>query len=140
MFHHILVAIDSSDASRTTLKMTAELAKATGATVRVLHVDTSEVVYDTVVELEDAATASQILEGAIATVRQAGVTADGELVDTLVSDIADTVRESADRFGADLIVISPHHRGRLAAWFSPRVSDAVAHKTNTAVLLAPWAG
>jgi nucleotide-binding universal stress UspA family protein len=140
MFHHILVAIDSSNASKTALEMTVELAKAVGATVRVLHIDTSEVVYDTVVELEDAPVARQILEGAVATVRQAGVTADGELVDTMVSDIADAVRDAADRFGAGLIVISPHHRSRLSAWFSPRVSDAIAHKTNTAVLLAPWAG
>ena len=137
MFHRILVAIDGSDASKTALEMTAELAKATGATARVLHIDTSEVVYDTVVDLEDARTARQILQDAVATMLQAGVTADGELLDTLVSDVADGVRDAAERFGADLIVISPHHRSRLAARFSPRVSDAVAHKSHTAVLLAP---
>lgn len=140
MFHRILVAIDGSDASKTALQMTAELAKATGATVRVLHIDPSEVVYDSVVDLEDASAARQILQGAVATMRQAGVTADGELLDTLVSDIADGVRDAAGRFHADLIVISPHHRSRFAAWFSPRVSDAVTHHTDTTVLLTPWVG
>lgn len=135
MFHRILVAVDGTPATPSALRTTAELALLTGAKVRVLHIDPSEVVYDTVVGLEDDTAAHQVLDSAVATLRQAGVPADGELLDGLVADVAQAVHKAAEGFGADLIVVSPHHRGRLAAWFSPSVSDAVAHQSRIAVLL-----
>ncbi|MGW3247446.1 universal stress protein [Streptomyces sp. NPDC001070] len=137
MFHRILVALDGSPASHSAVRTSAELAAVTGAKVRVLHIDPSEVVYDTVVGLEDDAAAHQVLDSAVATLRQAGVPADGELLDGLVSDVAQAVQEAAEGFDADLIVVSPHHRSRLAAWFSPSVSIAIAHKSRIAVLLTP---
>jgi nucleotide-binding universal stress UspA family protein len=137
MFHRILVAVDGTDACHSAVETTAELASLTGATVRVLHIDTSDVVYDTVVPLEDDPTAHRTLQGAVSALRQAGVEADGELLDGLVSDVAPAVEQAAERFGADLIVVSPHHRGRLASWFAPSVSDAIARTSGTAVLLAP---
>jgi nucleotide-binding universal stress UspA family protein len=140
MFHRILVAVDGTAAARGAVHATAELAFLTGAEVRVLHIDTSEVVYDTVVGLEDDATAHQVLDSAVATLREAGVSADGELLDGLVSDVAAAVQEAAEGFDADLIVVSPHHRSRLAAWLSPSVSDAIAHKSRIAVLLTPAEG
>ncbi|MEU2742050.1 universal stress protein [Streptomyces sp. NPDC007095] len=137
MFHRILVAVDGTPAVQSALRTTAELALLTGAKVRVLHIDPSEVVYDTVVGLEDDSAAHRVLDSAVATLRQAGIQADGELLDGLVSDVAAAVQEAAEGFDADLIVLSPHHRTRLAAWFSPSVSDAIAHKSRIAVLLAP---
>ncbi|MEU6654461.1 universal stress protein [Streptomyces sp. NPDC046900] len=137
MFHRILVAVDGSPAAHSAIRTTAELAFLTGAQVRVLHIDTSEVVYDTVVGLEDDEAAHRVLDSAVATLRQAGIQADGELLDGLVSDVAQAVREAAAGFDADLIVVSPHHRSRLASWFSPSVSIAIAHNSRTAVLLAP---
>ncbi|MEU1598829.1 universal stress protein [Streptomyces sp. NPDC005708] len=140
MFHRILIAVDGSPAAHSAIRTTTELALLTGATVRVLHIDTSEVVYDTVVGLEDDATAHQVLDSAVATLRQAGIQADGELLDGLTSEVAQAVQKAAEGFDADLIVVSPHHRGRLAAWFSPSVSIAIAHKSQVAVLLTPWQG
>ncbi|GAA5030703.1 universal stress protein [Streptomyces siamensis] len=137
MFDRILVAVDGTAACHSAVETTAELASLTGATVRVLHVDTSDVVYDTVVELEDDPTAHRTLQDAVSALQQAGVEADGELLDGLVSDVAPAIEEAAQRFDADLIVVSPHHRGRLASWFTPSVSDAIAHSSGTAVLLAP---
>ncbi|MEV6995537.1 universal stress protein [Streptomyces sp. NPDC093228] len=140
MFHRILVAVDGTAATQRALHTTSELALLTGAKVRVLHIDTSDVVYDTVVDLEDDAAAHQVLDSAVATLRQAGVPADGELLDGLVADVARAVQEAAEGFAADLIVVSPHHRSRLAAWFSPSVSDAVAHQSRIAVLLSAAEG
>ncbi|MFK4148882.1 universal stress protein [Streptomyces sp. NPDC004065] len=136
MFHRILVAVDGSPAARGAVRTTAELASMTGAKVRVLHIDPSEVVYDTVVGLEDDSTAHQVLDSAVALLRGAGVETDGELLDGLVPDVAAAVHRAAEDFDADLVVVSPHHRGRLAAWLSPSVSDAVAHSSRVAVLLA----
>jgi nucleotide-binding universal stress UspA family protein len=140
MFHRILVAVDGTPATQSTVRTTVELALLTGAKVRVLHIDPSEVVYDTLVGLEDDAAAHRVVDSTVATLRQAGVQADGELLDGLVSDVAAAVQEAAEDFDADLIVVSPHHRSRLAAWFSPSVSDAIAHKSRIAVLLAPGEG
>lgn len=140
MFHRILVAVDGTAASHSAVRTSAELAAVTGAKVRVLHIDPSEVVYDTVVALEDDSAAHQVLGLAVATLRQAGVQADGQLLDGLISDVAQAVQEAAEGFDADLIVVSPHHRTRLAAWFSPSVSTAIAHKSRIAVLLTPGQG
>ncbi|MFB7333664.1 universal stress protein [Streptomyces adustus] len=137
MFHRILVAVDDSPASHSAIRTTAGLAFLSSAQVRVLHIYTSEVVYGTVVGLEDDAAAHRVLDSAVATLRQAGIQADGKLLDGLVSDVAQAVREAAEAFDADLIVVSPHHRSRLASWFSPSVSIAIAHNSRTAVLLAP---
>ncbi|MFF2364005.1 universal stress protein [Streptomyces sp. NPDC058122] len=137
MFHRILIAVDGTAASHNAVETTAELASLTGATVRVLHIDTSDVVYDAVVPLEDDRTAHGTLYGAMSALRQAGVQADGELLDGLVSDVAPAVEEAARRFRADLIVVSPHHRGRLASWFTPSVSGAIVRSNETPVLLAP---
>ncbi|WP_432172694.1 universal stress protein [Streptomyces sp. Tue6028] len=137
MFHRILVAVDGTAVGHSAVEATAELASLTGATVRFLHIDTSDVVYDTVVELEDDRTAHRTLRDAVSTLQQAGVEAERELLDGLVSDVAPAIEEAAQRFDADLIVVSPHHRGRLASWLAPSVSDAMARSSGTAVLLAP---
>ncbi|MFE9356252.1 universal stress protein [Streptomyces olivaceoviridis] len=50
---------------------------------------------------------------------------------------AEAVSDAAARFKADLLVVSPHHRGALAALFNPRSSDAIAHASGIPVLLAP---
>lgn len=119
MFQRILVAVDHSGARHIALAMTARLASLTGASVRVLHIAPSDIVVDTVVGLEADSTAHEILGSAVDTVRRTGIDVDGELLDGLTSDIAEAVADAARRFGADLIVVSPHHHGRIAAWFFP---------------------
>lgn len=137
MFERILVAIDGSDARHAAIDTAAGLAALTGGSVRVLHVDPADVVLDTVVGLEDDRDAHKIVDDAVAVMRRAGVQADGELLDGLTPDVPDAVTAAARRFGADLIVLGPHHRSGLAARFAARVSDAVAHHSEVPVLLTP---
>jgi nucleotide-binding universal stress UspA family protein len=137
VFRRILVAVDTSGTDHPSVLTASELAALTGASVRVLHVDPSDVVYDTVVGMEDDTTAHKVLDDAVATVRRHGIAADGELVDGLVSDVAGTIADAARRYDADLIVLGPHPRTRLGAWFSPRITDAVVHNSRIAVLLVP---
>ncbi|MGD1216902.1 universal stress protein [Streptomyces krungchingensis] len=101
MFHRILVAVDGTAAGHGAVEATAELASLTGATVRFLHIDTSDVVYDTVVELEDDRTAHRTLRDAVSALQQASVEAERELLDGLVSDVAPAIEEAAQRFDAD---------------------------------------
>ncbi|GGZ26040.1 universal stress protein [Streptomyces olivaceoviridis] len=137
MFERILVAIDPSAARKTALQMAGELARPANATVHVLHVVPSMVAGDTVVKLEEEAQGEAILEEALATLRDLGVEAEGQLAHSLTNQVPAAISAAVEDFKADLLVVSPHHRGAVAAFFNPRVSDAVAHAGGIAVLLAP---
>lgn len=107
--------------------------------MQILHVLASTVAFDTLVRLEDSPEARTILDEAVATLHNAGIDADGELVLSLTEQVPDAISTAAEQFNADLLVLSSHHRSSLAAFFSRRVSDAVAHTSRIAVLLAPEA-
>jgi nucleotide-binding universal stress UspA family protein len=139
VFHRILVAIDNSDARHRTIQAASELARPLGASLHVVHIATSAITPQALVELEDDATAQKVLDEAVASARDAGAQADGELLTGLNTHVAISLSEAAERFGADLIVLSPHHRGPVEALFSPRVSDGIAHSGKFAVLLLPEA-
>ncbi|MFI6567557.1 universal stress protein [Streptomyces sp. NPDC050534] len=137
MFHRILVAVDPSPSRLNSVRMAGEMARLAGASVHVLHVVTATATLDSVVRLEDDAEARTILDEAVAALRDEGIKADGTLAGGLLNDVPALINETAGQFGADLIVLSPHHRGAVAALFNPRVSDIVTHASHTAVLLAP---
>ncbi|MEU8756344.1 universal stress protein [Streptomyces chartreusis] len=137
MFKRILVAVDSSPSRLASVRMAGDMARLTGARVRVLHVVAATTTFDTVVRLEDDAEARAIVDEAVAVLRGEGIEADGTLANGLLNEVPALITEAADQFPADLIVLSPHHRGAVAALFNPRVSDAVTHASHTAVLLAP---
>ncbi|MGY6024641.1 universal stress protein [Streptomyces spinosirectus] len=137
MFQRILVAVDPSPARYSAVRLAAEMAASSGAEVRVLHVVASAASLATVVPLEDDGDAKAVLDEAVAILRDKGVKTEGVLARGLTTQIATAISESAEEFSADLIVLSPHHRGSVEAFFNPRVSDAVAHAGRTALLLAP---
>ncbi|MEU3287973.1 MULTISPECIES: universal stress protein [Streptomyces] len=137
MFQRILLAVDSGPAGRPVVRLAGDLARLTGARARVVHVAASSATLAAVVPLEDDAEAKLVLDEAVTSLRDAGVEADGVVARALTTQIAAAVSAAAEEWNADLIVLSPHHRGALEALISPRVSDAVAHSTRAAVLLAP---
>ncbi|MFF8932021.1 universal stress protein [Streptomyces longwoodensis] len=137
MFQRILLAVDSGPANRSVVRLAGDLARLTGARARVVHVAASSATLAAVVSLEDDAEAKLVLDEAVTALRDAGVEADGVVARALTTQIAAAVSAAAEEWDADLIVLSPHHRGALEALISPRVSDAVAHNTRAAVLLAP---
>ncbi|MGW3459384.1 universal stress protein [Streptomyces olivaceoviridis] len=133
----MLVAIDPASARKSAVGRAGGIARLTGAQVHVLHVVTTAVAGDTVVVTEDDAAARGVLDEALSALLGMGVEAGGELVHGLVPQVAEAVSEAAARFKADLLVVSPHQRGALAALFTPRTSDAIAHTGRIPVLLAP---
>ncbi|MFC5911252.1 universal stress protein [Streptacidiphilus monticola] len=139
MFQRILVAIDGGPNRHQALATARELATLTGSRVRVVHVLASAVAFDTLVRLEDDPEAHAVLDEAVTTLRSAGIDADGELFLGLTDQVPAVISEAAAQFQADLVVLSPHHRGAVAAFFNHRVSDTVAHTSRIAVLLAPEA-
>lgn len=137
MFQRILVAVDSTPARLSVVDLAKDMARLTGARVNVLHVAASAATMATVVSLEDDADAKTVLDEAVTRLREAGVEAEGSVVNALTTQIATVISDAAAEWQADLLVLSPHHRGSLEALVNPRVSDAVAHRSRTAVLLAP---
>ncbi|MER6221178.1 universal stress protein [Streptomyces sp900105755] len=137
VFQRILVAVDPSPARRSAVRLTGELARLTSAEVRVVHVIASAASVAAIVPLEEDAEAKAVLEEALTDLREQGVKAEGTLVRGLTTQVAAAIADTAEEFAADLIVLSPHHRSSVEALFDPRVSDAVAHRTSTAILLAP---
>ncbi|WP_037599976.1 universal stress protein [Streptacidiphilus rugosus] len=137
MFQRILLALDSSPARRRTLDTAASLASLSGGTVHVLHVDASVAAGVAVLPLEEDAAAHGVLAEALNTLRDAGVPAEGELLQGLTIEIPGLISAAVDRLGADLLVLGPHHRGAFAGLLNPRVSDAVNHAVRIPLLLVP---
>jgi nucleotide-binding universal stress UspA family protein len=137
MFHRILVAVDSGPARHSAVRLAGGTARLTGAKVQVLHVAATSATLAAVIPLEDDVQAKAIVDEAVATLRDAGVDAEGTVARGLTTQIATAISTAAEEFQADLLVLSPHHRGSIAALFNPRVSDAVAHASRIAILLAP---
>ncbi|MFF8882780.1 universal stress protein [Streptomyces flaveolus] len=137
MFQRILVAVDPSPARHSVIRLAGDMARLTGARVSVLHVAPSTATLAAVVSLEDDVEAKAVLDEALTSLRDAGVEAEGTVVNALTTQIATTITSAAEEWQADLLILSPHHRGSLEALVNPRVSDAVAHRSRAAVLLAP---
>ncbi|MER7742964.1 universal stress protein [Streptomyces sp. NPDC096538] len=135
MFKRILLAIDPSSSRIMSVRMAGDLARLTGASVHVVHVVAATATFDTVIRLEDDTDAKRILDEAVTTLRSEGIEANGTLVNGLLNEVPGAIIAAADQYRADLIILSPHHRGAVAALFNPRVSDAVSHASRTAVLL-----
>ncbi|MBO1332671.1 universal stress protein [Streptomyces sp. VRA16 Mangrove soil] len=137
MFQRILVAADPSPARHSVVRLAGDMARLTGAKVHVLHVAASAATLGAVVTLEDDVEAKALLDEAVTALRDTGVEAEGTVVNALTQQIAGTISSAAQEWQADLIIVGPHHRGSLEAFLNPRVSDAVAHSSRVAVLLAP---
>jgi nucleotide-binding universal stress UspA family protein len=140
MFTRILTAVDDVDADHRALQVTAELARSSGAAVRVLHIDATDVVGIGIVDLDDDdRSADDVMKRAIGVVASPGVQVEGRAVQALSGDVPDVIARSAEDFAADLVVLAPQHRGGLRALLFPRVSDAVAHVLEVPLLLVPAA-
>ncbi|MEU2339637.1 universal stress protein [Streptomyces griseoincarnatus] len=137
MFDRILVAIDPDRPGESAVRTASELARINGAAVRVLHVVPTTVAGDTVVRLEDDTQGAAVLQEALDFLQAGGTEADGRLVNGMAEAVPAVISEAVEEFQADLLILSPHHRSAFAALFHPRVSDAVAHASKIAVLLAP---
>jgi nucleotide-binding universal stress UspA family protein len=118
MYKRILVPVDGSQASTLGLKEAIKLAVATKATVRVVHV-VNEFIFDPTYApaqsyealLESFRTGGQrILAQAQATVREAGVECQSDLIETVGGRVSGLILAVARTWPADLIVMGTHGR------------------------------
>jgi nucleotide-binding universal stress UspA family protein len=127
MAKRILVPLDRSDAARSVLPIVADMARSSGATVRLLHV--APVPRERVTEDgRVVAYANQEMERIESNRREfleaAEVELEGVPVEAIVrfGNPADEILLEADVFGADLIAVTAHGRG----WLRHMLGDVVS--------------
>ncbi|MCX5355641.1 universal stress protein [Streptomyces mirabilis] len=115
MFQRILVALDPRPSHESALRLAGGLARSAGAEVRVLHVVPSAVAGDTMVNLEDDAEGTALVANAVRMLQTMGINAEGRLAHGVTNLVPRLVSAAAAEYKADLLVLSPHHRGPFAA-------------------------
>ena len=129
---HILVAIDGTPRSTPAEDMTIALARAFGARVDVVHVESEAGGSDAGSDINNDGT---VLEAAVDRIAAGGVASVGHVVHAPDVDTAEAIADVATQIGADLVVAAPHHRAHLQRWLEPSVSEELAERTRAAVLL-----
>lgn len=130
-FSRILVAADGSEASEAAVSVATNLAQASGASVRIVHVWNLEVHHrHGVWDLETRTEARKLIDPTVERLRGLGVDVDGEILRGDNHHIAAAVAEAARLFDADLIVVGS--RG-LSDWQSMTSTPSVSHDLLTKV-------
>jgi ACDE family multidrug resistance protein len=103
----VVVAVDASPSAIAVTAAAAKLAAERGAPVEVLHVHETDVVSDDAADLESREMAAAVLERRLTQLRDAGVTAGGEVLHAVGdhADAADALLDRADAVGADTLVV-----------------------------------
>lgn len=144
MYQRILVPVDGSPTSDRGLDEAIRLAKLTGARLRLVNV-VDEITFatgfegyaayttDVLQELRQAG--EQILAGATATVRAAGVEVDTALFESFSGRVSDLVVAEAGRWGADLIVLGTHGRRGVRRFMLGSDAEQIVRGAPVPVLL-----
>jgi MFS transporter, ACDE family, multidrug resistance protein len=123
----VLVAVGATPAAALATARAAELARARGTAVEVLHVRPTDVpAGEGVADVEEPAAARAVLDARLAQLRAAGVPAGGRVVHTVGDheDIVRTVLEQAGALNADTLVVGAStHRGRTVGAALTRTAD-----------------
>lgn len=144
MYQRILVPIDGSPPSNKGLDEAIQLAKSTGAALRLLHVvDVMTFatgfepygVYagDLIAALREGG--EKILEQGKTRVQAQGLQVDSVLSDGLKDRVSNTVVEQAKTWGADLIVVGTHGRRGINRWMLGSDAEQIVRMAPVPVLL-----
>ena len=137
-FHKILLAIDSTPASRAAVGAIAHLAAPTGADVLVLHVwnlETRRRLGRR--DVETLTAAHHLVDDVVADLVAAGVKASGLLVNAAESQVGPAIEEAAEAHGADLVAVGSRGLSDLVGVFEGSVSHRLIADLDCPVLVAP---
>ena len=140
MYQRILAAVDATPNEADVLAQTIQLAQLTGATVHVLHValdhiGTGDILGGSAAKDDVDPREVTIVQDALAQLREAGVTAEGELVTATEHDIAATIVERARTLNVQLIVLGRTLHQGASKLFRASVADQVIHQHPSASIL-----
>jgi nucleotide-binding universal stress UspA family protein len=140
MYKNILAAVDGTVHGAAVLDAVTFLAKASGATVHVVHIRPLEVVggafvLSAVNSVEEEGEGQRVVDEALARLREEGIAAEGEVDDGLREDLAEILVDRSKALGSDLIVVGPGHYGGISGLLHVSVSRGVARVAPASVLL-----
>jgi nucleotide-binding universal stress UspA family protein len=136
MFDRILLALDDSPAGEVALVFAGALARRTGASVHVLHVN-ERIVTGNGITLRTRDEASQLVTSAVQQLAEVGVRADGSACVTGYRGVpARIVAKAADE-AADGIVLGSTRTRRWGRLFAAQVRERTTRLTSLPVLTAP---
>lgn len=142
MYDRMLIAIDTElDSPDNSLRRAIQFAKMSGGTVHLLHVARGHVVASDISAgaglgvlpgADDVdAGEREIVQRAVDTMAQAGITVHGELINATEHDAADVIIQRARDLRVDLIVLGyQHYRGSSVA------DQVIKHQPHCSILLA----
>ena len=133
----IAVAVDGSPEAQLAVELTAQLAKAFGAEVTVLHFREKEANrYGAPAVTETTDDIQALIQEAAGRLTDAGVTVGADVEDTSPMDEAKHIAAAAERFGSQLIVLGSRGLSTGRAAVQGSVSHDLIHTTRVPVLIA----
>jgi nucleotide-binding universal stress UspA family protein len=136
MFDRLLLALDDSPAGEVATLFAAALARRTGATVHVLHVN-ERLVGGNGVTLRSARESTDLVTAAVGQLADAGVRAGGSVCVSSYRNVPERIVSTALGRSADAIVLGSTRNRRLGRLFSPQVRERTTRLTALPVLTAP---
>jgi nucleotide-binding universal stress UspA family protein len=136
MFDRLLLALDDSPAGEVATLFAAALARRTGATVHVLHVN-EQLVGGNGVTLRSHQESTDLVSSAVRQLADAGVRAGGSVSVTSYRGVPQRIVTTALERSADAIVLGSMRNRRLGRLFSAQVRERTTRLTALPVLTAP---
>jgi nucleotide-binding universal stress UspA family protein len=136
MFSRILLAVDGRNSGDVAVDFATAMARDSGATVRVVHVN-ELLVGGRGVAYESESEAMEIVDRAVTTLRRAGIAADGVHYLANCFAIGERIAEAARDWGADAIVFGSNRRRRWSRLRGAGLRERVTALTGLPVLTAP---
>ena len=142
MYRRILVPVDGSKTSDSSLQEAIRFAQQQNALLKLVHVIEDARFFDAegmidYTTLRDMARRSgeQVLAHAAEAVKQAGLVAETDLIESDGRRVEDMIVAEAKRWMADLIVIGTHGRSGVSRLMFGSVAEGVVRGSPTPILL-----
>jgi nucleotide-binding universal stress UspA family protein len=131
MFDHILLALEDSPSGEMAALFAGALARRTGASVHVLHVN------DRLLGGKAVDEAKHLVTRAVHELADSGVRASGSVRASTYRGVPGLIVAEARRRSADAIVLGSNRHRRLSRLFSSRVRERTTRLTSLPVVTAP---
>jgi nucleotide-binding universal stress UspA family protein len=135
MFEKILLAIDGSEPSVRACDLVRSLALASKADVLVFHVVERHIGYAGSLETETPEEGSDLVDHAVRTLKDAGVSARGEVLHAVANLTATEILSAAKMFDADVVVLGSRGLSDMAGILLGSVTHKVIHLADRPVLV-----
>lgn len=135
MLERILLAVDMSDHARKAVPAAAELAKAGGGTVQVLHVRELHYPVPPTIVGDRPEDAQQLVDGVVAELQQAGVITDGVVRTSTGGSPASAILEQAREVDAGMVVLGSRGLSDLGGLLLGSVAHKVIQLSGCPVLV-----